>query len=410
MYHLPVLALCGFQGAGKSSLLGHLLTHHRGRRWAVITADPDSSDQESLSLEGRQIEVIRLPARLIEWEAGPVRCLLRQDLLDEVERLARRQVFEYLLIETNGFDSPLPIVETFTLREPGGGPLLASARLDGLATVVDVHAFLEGFRSVQTLDELGREGDGRSLAGVLAEQVEFASVLILNKTDLVSPDELRLLKELLRLLNPEARLVYAIQGRVPPEFLLYQFAFEQEASPVPGWLRTARGPPLPATDRYHLHSFVYRSMRPFHSQRLPRLLRRMDWRGVLRSRGLVWLGNRPEEALAWSQVGRVFELTRAGTWWAALPSRSRPVVVPGERVPGAWRPEYSVRRQELAFIVQGDEEARLRTQLDACLMTGAELAPRAFRPSASCRNGGHDLLGHPAPTVRVSQTPELVGA
>jgi G3E family GTPase len=348
----------------------------RDLRLAVLVNDLDAVpiDPAMLASDGHAVE--HRPARLVAVRNGSICCTLREDLLEEVARVAKAGRFDYLLVESPGDAEPTAVVETFTCRDEAGRPLPLPARLDTLVTVVDARSFMEHFAAVKSVGAVepgtGAAGDA-GVPELLAQQVELANVVVINKTDLVNATEVHELKEVLRQLNPEARLLYATHGRVPPGELLYQFWFDMgPASRMPGWLRTLRGGQIPESGVLHIRSFIYRSPGPFHPLRLARLTRHLSLRGVLRSKGFVWLASQPDVALLWSQAGRAFRLEPVGRWWAALPAKERPVGEPGGLVDGAWHPERCVRQQELVFIGKDMDEARLKAALDACLLSEKE--------------------------------------
>ncbi len=374
-HRLPVTVISGFPGSGKTALVNHLLEAMPDRRLAVIVNDPSDIHLDPLLEAVGQRALLRVPARLMRRTSGCVLCTLREDLLREIERLALGGRCDYVLVESNGLAEPLRVAETFSCRDGAGHNLAEVARLDGLVTVVDARGFMEGFPSHEKVPRLtlGPEAEKQAVAELLSRQVEFANVLVVNKTDQVNAVELRALKELLRQLNPDAWLIYATHGRVPPDALLEHFWYDLgPAARLPGWVRSLRGD-LPAESGvYHFRSFIYRTPTPFHPARLAAHLNTLPWSGLLRSRGFAWLASQPEIAWQWSQAGRVFDLAPAGKWWTALPAGRRPLAL--GLANGAWHPELAERRQELVFIGRDMAEGRIREHLDACLLTANEMA------------------------------------
>jgi len=376
-HRLPVTVLSGFLGAGKTSVLNHILANREGRRVAVIVNDMSEVNIDAAMVrDGARLS--RTEERLVEMTNGCICCTLREDLMTEVRRLASEGRFDTLLIESTGIAEPMPIAATFDFRDAEGRSLADLARLDTMVTVVNAASFLRDYASTDSLAARGQsagDGDARLLVDLLVEQVEFADVIVVNKVDLVSAAERERLVAILRTFNPEARIVPAAFGRVPLDAVLDTGAFDlAKASSAAGWAKAMAGDHLPESEEYGIRSFVYRARRPFHPARFHRVIC-SDLPGVIRAKGFFWLATRMDWAGSWQLAGAVGRHEAAGLWWAAVPRERWPDDPEWRRAIGTlWKAPYGDRRQELVFIGQRMDEAEIRFALDSALLGDAEFA------------------------------------
>jgi G3E family GTPase len=371
---IPVAVISGFLGAGKTTLIDRILNNREQRRIAVIVNDLGEFSFDSRFLEGASLKHHR---NIIELKNGCICCSLRDELAERISQLAASEQFDYVLVESTGISEPLPVAAGFFSDEESGNSLDEVVRVDAMITVVDALNFPLDFEKSDTLSDRRISLDpidDRSVSDVLAEQVEFANIIVINKTDLVTEVELRRLEAILHQLNPKARLVRATHGIVPMELVLDTRAFDfEEASQSSGWQRALVGKKTPPAAEFDLASFVYRARRPFHPGRLWDVLQeRMP--GVLRVKGFFWLASRHNHAGIWSQAGRAFRDDLAGRWWASLPREEWPdEPVAQQEIHRLHQEPYGDRRQELVFIGAGMDRPSIEARLDQCLLDDVEM-------------------------------------
>ncbi len=377
-----VTVLSGFLGAGKTTMLNHILNNREEMRVAVIVNDMSEVNIDASLVRDGGADLSRTEEQLVEMTNGCICCTLREDLLVEVGRLAGEGRFDYLLIESTGISEPMPVAETFTFEDEEGKSLSEIAELDTMVTVVDAGNFMKDFGSWDDLTDrrIGLDDeDDRNIVDLLVEQVEFANVVVINKTDLISPYDLEQLDRIIRKLNPNALVLHSTESRVPLTEILGTKRFQlAEAETMPDWLADPRGEEQTETEEYGISSFVYRRHRPLHPKRLSDLVIKRDldegfFAGILRSKGLLWLASRHDCAFDWSQAGCSIRLNPAGYWWAAAPEEEWPEEEDQiAEIRANFVGEYGDRHQELVFIGQKLDQSLIESMLDDCLLTDEE--------------------------------------
>tara|TARA_B100001121_G_scaffold123335_1_gene108115 strand:+ start:186 stop:1397 length:1212 start_codon:yes stop_codon:yes gene_type:complete len=375
---LPVTVLSGFLGAGKTTVLSNILNNRDNKKVAVIVNDMSEINIDSAIVQN-EVSLNRSEEKLVEMSNGCICCTLREDLLEEVTKLAKEGRFDYLVIESTGISEPLPVAETFTFADEDGVSLSDVAKLDTMVTVVDAVNFLKDYEEAKYLQETGEslgEDDDRSVADLLVDQIEFADLILISKTDLVSPSDKERLTAILKALNTDAKIIPIAHGKVDIDEVLNTGLFDfEKAQQAPGWLKEMRGEHVPETEEYGIGSFSYEARRPFHPEKFHQFLHSTEKFGkLLRSKGYFWLATRPQLAGQWSQAGGIASYGFAGMFWKAIPEKDWPDDEDYlASIKKQWVEPFGDMRQELVFIGQGLDRSKMIEALDECLLSEEEV-------------------------------------
>ena len=376
---VPVTVLSGYLGAGKTTLMNHILNNREGKKVAVIVNDMSEINIDA-DLIQKESALSRTEETLVEMTNGCICCTLREDLLKEVNKLAEAGKFDYILIESTGISEPVPVAQTFTyVDEESNINLSEKTRLDCMVTVVDALNFLKDYVTAEKLSDRDQslgDDDERTIVDLLVDQVEFCDVLILNKCDLVDEKQRNEVRAVLKKLQPTAKMIETTKGQIDLAEILNTELFDfQKASRSAGWIKELENEHVPETEEYGISSFVFRSDRPFHPERLYHWMNTKWPSNIIRAKGHIWISSKNDIAISISQAGQSLQIGFGGQWITTLDEQTKQQIIQEQpSITKLLDKEWGDRSTELVLIGIMMQKEMISNQLRNCLLTDEEMA------------------------------------
>ncbi|WP_289742937.1 GTP-binding protein [Muribaculum intestinale] len=384
----PVLLLTGYLGSGKTTLVNHILSNERGIRFAVIVNDIGEVNIDASLIQKGGV-VNQSDDSLVALQNGCICCTLKMDLVKQIEDIIALDRFDYIVIEASGICEPAPIAQTIcSIPYMGAGYAQKGIpRLDCIVTVVDALRLQSEFDCGRSL--ASKEIDDEDIENLVIQQIEFCNIILLNKATEVAPEELRRIREIIRVIQPQAEIIDTDYADVDISRLLdtHLFNFEKVATSA-GWVRELERPvteeeELDAqADHHHHHhhdgegeaeeygiqTFVYYRRDPFDLNKFDYFLAKNWPQNIIRTKGVLYFEQRPEMSYLFEQAGVQKKLTEAGQWYATAPEEDLMMIM--QQNPDMmrdWHEHYGDRMVKLVFIGQNLDRKAITHQLDACL-------------------------------------------
>ncbi|MBQ1807426.1 MAG: GTP-binding protein [Ruminococcus sp.] len=407
---VPVSLLTGYLGAGKTTVLNHILANQKGYKVAVIVNDIGEVNIDA-SLIAKGGAVTQKDDNLVPLQNGCICCTLKVDLMKQIIELARSKRFDYILIEASGICEPGPIAGSICMLDgtQKQANLPAVAYLDSITTIVDAKRMADEFGSGKTL--LNDDLDEEDIENLLIQQIEYCTTIILNKVDLVTPEEKKAVLEVIKALQPEAKIIETNYGKIDVEDVLGTRSFDmRKIMQSAGWVKAMEMEGENSenmheddddeheehehhhdhdddehehhghhhhhhhhheegeAEEYGIGTFVYQNVKPFNKEKFESYIFSVWPKEIIRCKGLFWVSEAPNTAYIFEQSGKQKYATDDGDWIAAFPEEDRKeILAMNPDIAAAWHPVYGDRVNKLVFIGRKMDKAGIIKSLDACI-------------------------------------------
>ena len=393
----PVLLLTGYLGSGKTTLVNRILANRKGIKFAVIVNDIGEVNIDANLIEAGGV-VDQKDDSLVALQNGCICCTLKMDLVQPLNEIVSQGKFDYIVIEASGICEPAPIAQTICAY-PQMYPNLAKngkAVLDSIVTVVDARRMCDEFSAGNDLLKKDLQED--DLENLLIQQIEFCNIILLNKVDDVSKEELGLVKSIIRSLQPKAEIIECNYGDVDLDQIINTKAFNfDEVATSASWIAEIEGHEEDEHEHHHEHgedehhqghhhhhgleneesgealeynieTFVYYARKPFDINFFDDFVARKWPKQIIRCKGLCYFANEKEVCYVFEQAGKQVSLRNAGQWYATMPQfQLRDFLEKNPKVKKDWEEPYGDRMQKLVFIGQNLDKKEITETLDKCL-------------------------------------------